>query len=318
MQNVLILLAEDRGSTTDSVELIALDSISDLHGKVGDGVSISINDVVHGERSFQMALLPAEARDALTALQTQSSPALARNKFNIGYVSGNNQFFHPGPETIHDYRIPSDSLLASVQTSRQLSSQGLRPSSFDTSSSLWVPSDTLSEGEKEYVRFGQESGVDLGYKCRIRKPWYKVPGVKTPDTFLTTFSDRPRLHLNDAGWVASNSVLCGYLHNGESAHSFVSSWYTPLTLLSVELEIHSLGGGVMIAVPKEADSVRILNPNSTRPCDFTMLDEALTSSDTKEAYLVGSSSISDLVGTDGLAALVNGTDTLMRWRKAMI
>ena len=47
----------------------------------------------------------------------------------------------------------------------------------------------------------------------------------------------------------------------------VSSWYSPLTLLSAELEVHSLGGGVMVAVPREADAIRILYPDSTLQLD---------------------------------------------------
>src|SRR5690349_24006721 len=44
--------------------------------------------------------------------------------------------------------------------------------------------------------------------------------------------------------VASNSLLCGYLRPGVDTAGFAAGWYTSLTLLHAELEVHSLGGGV--------------------------------------------------------------------------
>lgn len=87
-------------------------------------------------------------------------------------------------------------------------------------------------------------------------------------------------------------------------------------MLSTELHIHSLGGGVMIAVPREADSVRILDSNSTRIIDLDQLDHALRSDDLTAAYAIGSESVRELVGSDGLAAIWEGSEILMRWRKA--
>ena len=139
-----------------------------------------------------------------------------------------------------------------------------------------------------------------------------------PDVFLSTFCDIPRLHLYDAGWASSNSVLGGFLRPGNDAEKFVDSWYTPLTLLSAEMEVHSLGGGVMVAVPREADSVRMLNADVTYRGNRRQLDAALRSGNMTDAYDVGSKSITKLVGQDGLAAIKKGTETLTAWRKAEI
>ncbi|XAS78290.1 N-6 DNA methylase (plasmid) [Dermatophilaceae bacterium Sec6.4] len=316
MQNVLVLLAEERGGTTSYVEQLAHDRLADLSAGIGAGVPIKLQDVVRGERAFQYALLPEVTRDALAVIDLHTSPASDRVKFNIGYVSGNKSFFHPDQRTTKSFRLPKGSLLPTIGSSRQLSRGGVDTSSMSPSSWLWLPGEKLTKGEREYVAQGEHDGVDMGYKCRIRKPWYRVPGVKTPDLVLTTFSDRPRLYLNDAGWVASNSVLCGYAKVDQDPRNFVNSWYTPLTLLSTELQIHSLGGGVMIAVPREADAVRILNPASTPHGDAEKLNVALRSGDAAAAYAAGATSIENLVGTDGLAAIWEGADTLACWRKA--
>lgn len=318
MQNVLILLAEERGSMTSYVEQVAHRSLASLPEDIGDGVPIKLENVVRGERAFQYALLPEITRETLAVLDPRTSPASDRVKFNIGYVSGNKTFFHPDQHAIKSFRLPQGSLLPSVESSRQLSRGGVSTSSMPPSSWLWLPGEKLTKGERAYIAQGEHNGVDMGYKCRIRKPWYRVPGVKKPDLMLTTFSDRPRLHLNDAGWVASNSVLCGYVKADEDPRGFVDSWYTPLTLLSTELQIHSLGGGVMIAVPREADAVRILDPASTQHVDTEKLDAALRSGDADAAYAVGATSIENLVGASGLAAVWEGADVLARWRKSQV
>jgi adenine-specific DNA-methyltransferase len=37
----------------------------------------------------------------------------------------------------------------------------------------------------------------------------------------------------------------------------LARWYTSLTLLQIELEVHSLGGGVRVFVPNEAGAIRL-------------------------------------------------------------
>lgn len=317
LQNVLILLAEDKGEATSKVELIACDRLSDLpDGEVGDGAPIDLGSIVQGERAFQYALLPEETRAVLAELEAHVGRARDRAKFNIGYVSGNKTFFHPSEEVIKEFRLPDRSLLPTVGSSRQMSGKALGTAEMQPSAHLWLPGDRLTPGEKRYVDWGERTGVDMAYKCRIRSPWFKVPGVKRPDLILTTFSDPPRLHRNDDQWAVSNSVLGGYMHEGEDPDLFVSSWYTPLTLLSAELEIHSLGGGVMITVPREAGAVQVLHKKSTLTTDPEKISAGLRSADRTAAYQVGAASIRRLVGGGGLESLWAGISILAGWRRA--
>ena len=319
LQNVLILLAEEKGRTTGHVELIARERLVDLHnGLDEDGVAIPIEMIVRGERGFQHALLPNDTRHVLSLLEPHTAPAFQRVKFNIGYVSGNKTFFHPSSEVIREYRLPLRSLMPTAATSRDFSRQPLRTEQMEQAAWLWLPQGKLTKGELDYVAQGEQEGVDMAFKCRIRKPWYVVPGVKSPDVLLTTFGDLPRLHLNDASWAASNSVLGGFLRPGNDAENFVDSWYTPLTQLSAELEVHSLGGGVMVAVPREADSVLMLNADVTERGNRRQLDAALRSGNIDDAYAIGTKAVAKLVGLDGLDAIQRGIETLIAWRKAQV
>ena len=69
----------------------------------------------------------------------------------------------------------------------------------------------------------------------------------------------PRLVANDAGVVAPNSLHILRLHAGISLHerALATLWQTSLTRLSVELEGHSLGGGMLKLEPTEAEHVML-------------------------------------------------------------
>ena len=317
LQNVLILFADRKGESTDIIKFVARDVLSaDFDVDRASSVAVSVADVVAGERVFQRSLLSPDALKVLTELSCYSMTADKRVKFNIGYVSGNKAYFHPSLEQQELYALPQASLIPTVESSRQLFGAGVGTSSIPFTAKLWSPGAELTETEKRYVAYGEQQGVDMAYKCRIRNPWYRVPGVRCPDVLLTAFSDRPRLYLNDARWVASNSVLCGFLRERESGLRLLASWYTPLTLLNSELQIHSLGGGIMIAVPREADSVRILREEFSGELNYSDLDAALRSNDVWSAYSTGDSAIVDLVGVGGLELLYAGVAELEAWRKS--
>ena len=115
----------------------------------------------------------------------------------------------------------------------------------------------VANGEKEYISYGESQGVNKGYKCKVRKPWYLTPGLEIPDIVLTVFGDVPRMLLNDGRFYVSNSLLSGF-SKLENAKELICRWYNSLTLLSVEITIHSLGGGTLVLIPGETDKLEII------------------------------------------------------------
>ncbi|RIK09233.1 MAG: hypothetical protein DCC49_06955 [Acidobacteria bacterium] len=265
LQEVVLLFADNFGGSTQQVTFEAFRTLEHLErGAPELSARLHVSDVVAGDRVFLEALLPGAARELVgQRLRDLTVPARELVTFNIGYVCGDKSFFHPEDEAIVDYDLPDACLRPALTSSRQLRGCGLRASAVpsDRLDRLFLPSSdlgTLTDGEREYIRFGDRSGVSQRYKCRIRDPWYITPGVKIPDVLVPVFTERPVMLLNDAGVVASNSLLCGYLQSGTS-NALVSSWYTSLTLLQLELQVHALGGGVMVLVPREAGSIRMVD-----------------------------------------------------------
>lgn len=97
----------------------------------------------------------------------------------------------------------------------------------------------------------------------------------------------------------------------------MASWYTSLTLLQCELEVHALGGGVMIMVPREAGNIRILKDVQARADHLEQIDRYLCQGKTDDAYTLGDDEI--LMRQFGLSkrevALIHrGIETLKHWR----
>jgi adenine-specific DNA methylase len=95
----------------------------------------------------------------------------------------------------------------------------------------------------QYILFGEGNEVHKGYKCSIRKPWYEVPSVWTPDGFLfRQIYDFPRVVLNNAG-ATSTDTIHRLTCKVETPERVIANTYTWLTAASAEIEGRSYGGG---------------------------------------------------------------------------
>jgi len=314
-QDVLLLLADDKGRHTDHVAFEAHRTVADLvAGRPEVATAIPLDRVVRGDRAFQEALLPPAVLDVLEATRPLTVPARELATFNIGYVSGDKDFFHPPSAA----GLPADSLRPALTNARRLRGGGLWTSGLaaDAQTRLWLPGSSLTAAEQRYERRGRRLGVDQRYKCRVRSPWYVVPGVKVPDLVLSVFSQRPILMVNDGGHVASNSLLCGYLRPDVGADAFAAGWYTSLTLLHAELEVHSLGGGVFVLVPTEAGNIRVPAPGTVPASVLPAAADALARGDLDAAYRAGDAALAAVVGDDGVRLVRDGIAALEAWRTA--
>jgi hypothetical protein len=185
---------------------------------------------------------------------------------NVGYVTGDNEFFHFDPHKAEHWGIPKQVLIPAVRRGRSL--LGLRFTVEDwhravqsKQAGYLLHIDTQSDLPKSvraYLRHGESQGVSQAYKCRTRFPWYRVPHVYHPDAFLSYMSgSTSRLVANTAGVVAPNSLHILRLHVDPklSSDTLAALWQTSLARLSVEIEGHALGGGMLKLEPTEAENV---------------------------------------------------------------
>lgn len=112
-----------------------------------------------------------------------------------------------------------------------------------------------------YIADGEASDFHTGYKCRIRKPWYFVPSIWSPQAFLfRQIHDFPRFVLNNSDATCTDTIH--RLNTSRNVSALLASCYTYLTASSSEIEGRSYGGGVLELEPTEAE--RLLIPRCDR------------------------------------------------------
>lgn len=314
LQDVVLLFASGKGGRTETVlyrcfetrRRLLLEDAS-VQEKVG------ICKLAKGVRAFQEAMVSKTVLDSLSESPV-IVPASSEADFHIGYVCGNKDYFHPSEKLIKDFSLPESSLIGAAMNSRQFQKSGVFVSSCPDRNYLWNPQESLSVSEQRYVEYGEEIGVNSGYKCRVRSPWWKVPGVAKPELIMSVFGEIPKVLINDSNLAVSNSLLGVYLKDGVENKAFCASWYTPLTLLSMEMQIHSLGGGVMIAVPREASSTKKI-ASTVMPEDvLSEIDSCLMQGNTNGAYMVGLKTIEKLLGKEVASDVIESFGRLKSWR----
>jgi len=322
MQEAIILFAENSGETTTTVTFEAYQTAQDFADNIPTiQEQISLSDIMNGGRPFVKALLPHELVQFLdNRLIFLTAPIAKFCTFNIGYVSGNKTFFHPNKQTIAKFKLPESSLRPTLTASKQLSGAGIRTISIPGRNvqQLFYPNEPCLPEESKYIRMGKRDKVAQGYKCRHRKPWYKVPDVRVPNLVLSVFKETPSLMWNDKGLVASNSLLCGFVQSGYTVDQLIVAWYTSLTLLSCELRVHALGGGVLVLIPGEIATVRIPIPGCLPTTHIEDIDKALRSGKVNP-YQIGDEPV--LVKSLGLTThevelIQEGVRLLANWRMA--
>lgn len=321
LQDVVILLADNFGSQSDCLEFEAFEQVSDILASCPlISERIKIIDLMCGQRPFVEALIGKDLRELLRGrIAAATTPARSLVTFNIGYVTGDKEFFHPTVDVIDRYNLPKTSIHPALTSTRALKGVGLETSSLKVEymDHLFMPGgDLLTVNERNYITWGEKSGVAMRYKCQVRDPWFMVPGVRVPDLVLSVFSEKPVLLVNDARYFASNSLLCGFCENLD-ATEIVTRWYTSLTLLQCELQVHALGGGVMVLIPGEAGNILLPKRVLPQRDHLARIDSLLKQGKTSEAYHSGDQVVLvDQLGfsQDDLRLIEHGIAVLTHWR----
>lgn len=323
-EDTFIVLGENRGCSTSCFRLVdvanetSLEKFMDTHDitSVGSVKPLDKNDIEslkNRESKLLEYLLEAPTRTlyhhCANHKRVKSLGQVAR--INIGYVTGNNDFFHLSQKDVDTFDIPKAYLTPCIRRGSNL--LGLRLTHEDWSDASeakkWLleipPQKTLENlpaGLRNYLEQGEIQGVREGFKVSKRNPWYAVPHVKRGAAMLTYMSnDGPRLVHNMLDAPTPNTLhvveLPVTMYDQEysgykvDVKLLITSWYTSLTFLSSEIEGHSLGGGMLKLEPGEAKKVKIALPDnlSVESLDdaYQKIDEALRKRDLEAALDIG-------------------------------
>jgi adenine-specific DNA methylase len=279
-EDTLLLLAEGYGGECREFRVKRFEGIKDfesaLEHRTGFGARVGLAELQDTNGRLRNHFLPRDLKALYDFLAADSRVCRLGElaKVGIGYVTGNNQFFHLSRNEARQLAIPSMYLKRSLLRSGII--KGVRFTSSD-----WV--ELRDDGEKvyllalpkvterdlpdpvlEYLAKGKRLGVHRAYKCAVRNPWFSVPHAPAADTFLTYMSgDAPRIVWNAAGVLATNSTHEVRLNSLQRIRPQIVSlaFCCSLSQLSAEVEGHPLGGGMLKIEPSEATRTLVVRPH---------------------------------------------------------
>lgn len=266
-EDVWLLFADGYGGSSGAFELSVVDRFNGSRSPP-DGTRVSLAEWRNWRCRLRPLLLPDRVRSEYRRLIAQRTTRTLGDfgSVGIGYVSGDNDFFHFRPSEARDLGIPDTSLKPTVRRGRDLQNGPITSGTV----SEWRRQDTpnfllhldtrppTSAGVRRHLDSDAGKKARLRYKCRVRNPWYSVPNVTAPDFFLSYMSSgAPALVENQAKCACTNAVHAVRLRKGAPRAALHRGWNTALTALSCEIEGHPLGGGVLKLEPREALRVAV-------------------------------------------------------------
>lgn len=283
-----LLYVDGFGGRAGSLELSVLDEFKPAKRPPTPDIRVDLEEWrTIWNRRLRPYLLPRSVRalyaDALHDADTHRLAEFAH--VGIGYVSGDNAFFHLRPSDAKRLRVPAAFLQPSLRNGRAMPETEITTATVDQ----WKRNDDpmlllrLQRGQElpsavqAYLDSSAGRRAREGYKCRNRAPWYAVPDVKVPDFVMSYMSGRTvNLVRNVAKVSCTNSVHAIRVRDHALARKLLPSWSSPFVRLSCELEGHALGGGMLKLEPREAGRIVFASRDRLATAKDGELEDAIT------------------------------------------
>jgi len=272
-EKVVLLIARGSGGC-NAFSLLPVKDASDLASLRLFGPS-HYNVAPASEGKWSDLFLTVEQRQIFQrAVSDHCRPLSFYGSTELGTVTGANSFFALSESTRLEFGLsPSQLVRISPPGSKHLKGLSFSKRDWtrlcDFGEAVWLlhPSKTdRSSALRSYLSYGEKLGIPDGYKCRIRKPWWRPQVVAPPDLFFTYMSHRyPRLVRNSARVSFLNSMHGIRLRKDApkaAASALPLLCLNSITMLGAEIFGRSYGGGILKMEPREAASLPVPGPRA--------------------------------------------------------
>ena len=265
LEEVVLLLAEGTGGA----EVLEVHQTANLESLVSVEAATWTARAADGNEKWTPALV---AEDTFTTygklVGERFEPLGAWGTVYLGAVTGNNRFFSLTVAEADALGLRrGDTIRISPPGTRHLRDLSFGEAAWNRLAGggarclLLHPEHRPSDAARRYISEAERSGISRAYKCRVRKPWWRVPLVEVPDLFLTYMNhDRPRLVDNAARAQILNSVYGVRLSPGREGLGrgvLPIACLNSVTLLGGEIVGRAYGGGLLKMEPREADRLPV-------------------------------------------------------------
>ena len=322
-QEVVLLLAEKNSKSTGirTLEIKNLDDFKKLTlSKVN---KTKVKSIDHNKEKWIKYFLDEEEIDLLRKVAAMKKVKSLSNYLDVdvGVVTGKNDFFIFDDTLARQRKIKSYTKKV-IARSNQLVGTTYDHKDFekdlkeekkvfllDLHNSKKVESKPLLK----YISYGESLGVNEGYKCRIRKVWYKVPSTHNADIFcLRQVHLHPKLIENKIISTCTDTIHRGKIKGNVNAGKLCTAFINSMTFAHSEISGRSYGGGVMTFEPTEIEKLIIPNQDC-----WDNLDGAWTDNEIRKGNIDSVLDYNDqLLLSEGLGLSKKEVNMLrMIWRK---
>lgn len=285
-QEVVLLLAEEKRAAPSSaadcfINLTSLQTVSELSELELAQSTKSAKHVEHTTEKWLKYFLSSAQIELMRELRAHPKITTLKThaEVDVGVVTGKNEFFvlnHEQVTRLDLERYTTKVVGRSAQLDGVIfTADDLRRLAVQKNSAVYLlnvgTEDPINDALRCYVKHGETQEFHLGYKCKIREPWFSVPSIWTPHAFFyRQIYDFPHVVLNRTR-ATSTDTIHRMTCKGETERT-ISAIYSHLTAASAEIEGRSYGGGVLELEPTEAEHL-LMPKELTRGLPIEEIDQ---------------------------------------------
>jgi len=275
-QEVVLVLGEKNQSLNPKIRIVEFENLYDLSNFTNSRInlnSLNLNEykpLIKSDEKWTQYFLDTSEIKFLNKMKKNPHITWSNEYYDVdvGVVTGRNKFFILSKDEVEEKGLESE-VIQIVTRSSHLKGLIFEKNDFidniesGYSSYLFRPSPIkgLSDSAVTYIKEGEKSNYHLGYKCRIRDPWYIVPTLWVPDAFmLRQVHDFPKLIANQTNATCTDTIHRVKFKKGTQL-TIIPAFMNSLTYAFSEITGRSYGGGVLTFEPSEAERLPIPNKN---------------------------------------------------------
>lgn len=276
-QEVVLLLCEKDSSNQHSIEHIELrdaDGLLDLDLKKLNRPQKRID---FKSNKWTFYFLEQEEIDLIERIQEGGQVSRLGDfaKVEVGITTGSNSFFTVPRSTVKEYDLEDFAkplVGRSVQVPGPVFTAKDWQDNIDKEARAYILDfPKLSElskatGALKYIKYGEELGINKGYKTSIRPEWQMIPSLrKSSALFIRRNNLYPKLVINEADAYTTDTMHRVTPKKDTDLPALTASYYNSLSLAFGEISGRSHGGGVLELMPSEAEDILVpYNPENSK------------------------------------------------------
>lgn len=267
-QEVILLLAEKNGGGATTISTIEVDDVNKLSSlDLDNDPSIEAKEMMHTRDKWTYYFLSRDDIEFLQTIKENYAYDLTGSHIDVdvGVVTGQNKFFILKQTDLKKHGLKRN-VLKIITRSPHLKGISFDDGDWDNNDRedypmyLFMPPNRdyskLRKGIQKYIDLGEKEKYHTGYKCRIRKIWYIVPSVWTPDAFmLRQVHHFPKLILNKVDATCTDTIHRVRFLSDIAPQQITAGFLNSLTFAFSELIGRSYGGGVLTFEPSECEKL---------------------------------------------------------------